>query len=505
MAKDDPIIRSAPRRPEESTDLEKRRRLLACPTDILGIVGFGLYLAWFYLVMSCSITSGAGISHAAGSLLVAAFLLGESLAAIVIASSARRLASRKAIKAIVVASAILLAAPEITVLLTDAEIPLFATWFLSGFGAVLLLSLWGVFLSKLAHLQACGYTSVSALVAVSVLGFTRICLKPYMISVGGLLIVLASLGLFAGWALSARSTGGIALSENTRPPDWGALLHSAGAMVANSFLLGFGFYALSISASFGTVAVIGGMLAGSLFKVVDVRTGIRYQVDKIIKAIAPVAATCLLLLPFVSVEFRFALLFLMAAFATIHEVICWAAVAEYMHIHEVQPFANMAFGRFGDIVGLFLGFVSASAIFGPTLEGDLQPSIFLCIVTLLFVYVQSFFFRDNYTPFVEHKEMDEDLDLSSEPKGREDHPTAWIDRCKRFASCYDLTPRQTEVLLLLAKGYSTVSIEKKLVVTTHTVKAHIYGIYQKVDVHSRQELIDRIEAFECGVPVQEKG
>lgn len=198
MAKDDPIIRSAPRRPEESTDLEKRRRLLACPTDILGIVGFGLYLAWFYLVMSCSITSGAGISHAAGSLLVAAFLLGESLAAIVIASSARRLASRKAIKAIVVASAILLAAPEITVLLTDAEIPLFATWFLSGFGAVLLLSLWGVFLSKLAHLQACGYTSVSALVAVSVLGFTRICLKPYMISVGGLLIVLASLGALRG-------------------------------------------------------------------------------------------------------------------------------------------------------------------------------------------------------------------------------------------------------------------------------------------------------------------
>lgn len=194
MAKDDPIIRSAPRRPEESPTLKKRRRLLACPTDILGIVGFGLYLAWFYLVMSCSITSGAGISHAAGSLLVAAFLLGESLAAIAIASSAKRLAKRKAIKAIAVAAAILLAAPEITVLLSDVETLLFATWFLSGFGAVLLLSIWGVFLSKLAHLQACCYTSISALIAVSVLGFTRICLKPYMISVGGLLVVLASLG-----------------------------------------------------------------------------------------------------------------------------------------------------------------------------------------------------------------------------------------------------------------------------------------------------------------------
>lgn len=496
MSKDDSDARSAPEGPEGPSYLEERRRLLACPTDILGIIGFGLYLAWFYLVMSCSITSGAGISHTAGSLLVAAFLLGESLAAIVIASFAKRLASRRAIKALAGVAAALLAAPEIAVLLTDAEVPLFVAWFSSGFGAVLLLSLWGVFLSKLAHLQACGYTSISALVAVSVLGFARICLKPCMISVGGLLVALASLGLFAGWAFSARSTGGIALFKNTRPPDWGALLHSAGAMVANSFLLGFGFYALSISGSFGAVAVIGGMFAGSLFKVVDARTGIRYQVDKIIKVIAPVAATCLLLLPFVSAEFRLALFFFMAAFATIHEVVCWAAVAEYMHIHEVQPFANMAFGRFGDIVGLLLGFASASAIFGPTLERDLQPSIFICVVALLFVYTQSFFFRDNYTPFVEHKEMDDDLESGLESKGKESHPTVWMNRCKQFAACYDLTPRQTEVLLLLAKGYSTASIEKKLVVTTHTVKAHIYGIYQKVDVHSRRELVERIEAFD---------
>ena len=51
------------------------------------------------------------------------------------------------------------------------------------------------------------------------------------------------------------------------------------------------------------------------------------------------------------------------------------------------------------------------------------------------------------------------------------------------------------MLILLAKGYSTAKIEEELVVTNHTVKAHIYGIYQKTDVHSRQELIDLLESY----------
>ncbi len=150
--------------------------------------------ARFYLVMSCSITSGAGISHAVGFLLVAAFLLGESLAAIVIASSARRLASRKAIKAIVVASAILLAAPEITVLLPmrRSRSSRHGSCRDSGRSCC---SPFGAFSCPARPSAGVRLYFGLCAVAVSVLGFTRICLKPYMISVGGLLIVLASLGL----------------------------------------------------------------------------------------------------------------------------------------------------------------------------------------------------------------------------------------------------------------------------------------------------------------------
>lgn len=228
----------------------------------------------------------------------------------------------------------------------------------------------------------------------------------------------------------------------------------------------------------------------------DARKGPVYQVNVIIRVIAPVAAACLLLVSFVPLWGRYVLLFAMLTLAMIDEIVCWTAVAEYMHIHRVQPFANMSFGRFGDIVGLFLGFACSAAVFGSSLDGDVSLNVLVSIVVIGFVFMQAFFFKDSYTPFVEHKEMDDDLAEDRASEGERPRYGSWIRRCHLFAERYGLTPRQTEVLLLLARGYSMGSIESELVVSSHTVKAHVYGIYQKADIHSRQELMERIGEFE---------
>ena len=91
-----------------------------------------------------------------------------------------------------------------------------------------------------------------------------------------------------------------------------------------------------------------------------------------------------------------------------------------------------------------------------------------------------------------NEELSGDLPL---PIEEERHRGTWKQNLTEFAQKYSLTARQTEVLMLLAKGYSTSKIEETLVVSNHTVKAHVYGIYQKTDVHSRQELIELIERF----------
>jgi DNA-binding NarL/FixJ family response regulator len=51
----------------------------------------------------------------------------------------------------------------------------------------------------------------------------------------------------------------------------------------------------------------------------------------------------------------------------------------------------------------------------------------------------------------------------------------------------DLTRREIEVLRLVAKGMSNNKIADRLFLSTNTVRAHVYSIYNKLDITSRSD------------------
>jgi len=57
------------------------------------------------------------------------------------------------------------------------------------------------------------------------------------------------------------------------------------------------------------------------------------------------------------------------------------------------------------------------------------------------------------------------------------------------AEAYDLSPREQEVISLLARGAGTADIAARLYLSRHTVRDHLKAIYAKVGVSSRGELI----------------
>jgi DNA-binding CsgD family transcriptional regulator len=57
-----------------------------------------------------------------------------------------------------------------------------------------------------------------------------------------------------------------------------------------------------------------------------------------------------------------------------------------------------------------------------------------------------------------------------------------VDRDRRD---HRLTPREREVLALVAAGHSTPAISEQLGITPGTVKAHLTSIYKKVHVQNR--------------------
>lgn len=66
-------------------------------------------------------------------------------------------------------------------------------------------------------------------------------------------------------------------------------------------------------------------------------------------------------------------------------------------------------------------------------------------------------------------------------------------RCRELASSAGLTPREAEVLELLARGRNARFIMEELGVTRNTAKAHISHVYTKLGVHSHQELLTMLE------------
>ena len=69
----------------------------------------------------------------------------------------------------------------------------------------------------------------------------------------------------------------------------------------------------------------------------------------------------------------------------------------------------------------------------------------------------------------------------------------WMKACAKIAQKCLLTPRETEIFELLAKGRNVTYIGEKLVISTNTTKSHIYRIYKKLDINKHQELIDMVE------------
>lgn len=72
-----------------------------------------------------------------------------------------------------------------------------------------------------------------------------------------------------------------------------------------------------------------------------------------------------------------------------------------------------------------------------------------------------------------------------ERAGLDEQLNTWVEK-------YDLTAREKEIARLLAYGRTQPWIAGHLMISENTVGTHVRHIYQKVDVHNRQEFIDLV-------------
>jgi PAS domain S-box-containing protein len=88
-----------------------------------------------------------------------------------------------------------------------------------------------------------------------------------------------------------------------------------------------------------------------------------------------------------------------------------------------------------------------------------------------------------------------EVEVSAVPLKRGDHvigvfgQVTHVDDSPPPPAHPSLTPRQAEVLRMLARGYSTAQIANELHLSTETVRNHIRRLFQTLGVHSRLEAV----------------
>ena len=201
-----------------------------------------------------------------------------------------------------------------------------------------------------------------------------------------------------------------------------------------------------------------------------------------------------------------------------------SAMCQHILLCRLSPIRSFGFGRMVCFLGILIGMAIGFAGFSDYMVEEFgQPITVMAVIVFMLLVIMSASFvmtEDNYpvqSRFKEVKAQTEDGEESIlvvvaeagvnvlpaagntnvPDEDPADRPRYFNKKCEAVAKKYDLSERQGEVLMMLAKGRNAEYITKKLIISSHTAKAHIYSIYQKTGVHSRQELMDLVEETEA--------
>ncbi|WP_180326604.1 helix-turn-helix domain-containing protein [Raoultibacter phocaeensis] len=161
---------------------------------------------------------------------------------------------------------------------------------------------------------------------------------------------------------------------------------------------------------------------------------------------------------------------------------CWVFMAASIYRQKLPVLlffgaGNLVFSQLPAMIGYLIG------IFHPTLDSyetsliNVAISAVMALVLVVAIIVVVMRARGSQAPLPDQ--------------------TGPTDTTKRaiaaIAEQYALSPRESEIALLVVKGYTLPMIGEKLFISTDTVRSHSKGLYKKLGIHKKQELIALVE------------
>jgi DNA-binding CsgD family transcriptional regulator len=201
-------------------------------------------------------------------------------------------------------------------------------------------------------------------------------------------------------------------------------------------------------------------------------------------------------LPFLIVSIGYALF----------EILVWVILTEVANRFQYTSVQVFGLGRALVLtVGIMAGFFVAYVL-GQIDIQDTRTLVFISAIAVSLNFItQGYILPDRVLESLEIKPSAENAqrlrestrdDLDSDPKDTDPQKKSRLplmSRCRMIGEHYHLSAREIDVFHLLASGRNAARIQEELVISAGTVNTHLRHIYQKLDVHTHQELIDLMQ------------
>lgn len=461
-------------------------------------LGFGFYWAWTFLCFRSSVLFPWSLNaeSSVSTLFVVSLAANAVMLVVLFACAPRLLLRPDRRRNLLIAATLLTTLGTLGTLLAQGSSALATTWLTlagvtTGFGTAWLVVHWGEFYASIGARRAAMYTSASVVLAVVIYFFT-VAASPI---VGVLLTAsLPTLSAVALWA-NVRQEHAAPVRANDAGPRFPLPWRFAAGMglygvvyglnkCLDSPLTGAAFHSSQsiVVAGSGAVALL--LAVGTIMFSKNLDFGFTYR------PILPVMIAGFMALPFLGASVAVFARGIIGASYTFFEMLCWILVSNMVFWRRLPAIRTFGAARATVIGSILLGWVAGFAATRGLAPTSSQLTVYALIMVFILVISTVMVLSERDILELSGSAAEHVAIVAEES---EKVTGQWRQRCKRVAEKYGLSAREEEVLILLAKGRSLAVIRDTLGIASGTVRTHVYHVYQKVGVHSRQELLDLIE------------
>ncbi|MDR1185732.1 MAG: helix-turn-helix transcriptional regulator [Coriobacteriales bacterium] len=362
----------------------------------------------------------------------------------------------------------------------------------SGVLATLCFSAWGYICGRSRIRSPLFFTSTSSLSGVLLAFFGTLVSEEVRVLIAGVYFVLSIASfLFIGSKIPHQMT----LDRETSRKHFTLIPNIAFSIASYYVVFGLAtFICWSLGIVILDMALIAALLGAGIMSFVSWR---RETIDLAIiqRFIIPIIVASALLIIFTPPEMMTAWLFLLVGALIASNIATSGLLMRQTIKHDLLIPYHLSLGFAAQIVGFFIGWtigaVSTALLLDSSTIAFMLVALAFVVVLVAMIFLPNSWYYKTYVLGENHNE--DDADHFSEDHAN--HDELLRTYCDKIARRHNLSARETDVLVFLAKGRNAEYIQGQLFISRGTIKTHISNIYRKTGIHSQQKLMDYIDGL----------